>query len=185
MILNSNDLTLTHYNEDKKAIRIICVDFKKQYENQEEILQKYIRVSCPLLLPKGMSIDDACKIVSFWQDKVKSDKHLRSQNIPVLINKVLSRFGFKIIDGYLYGQSKDKDKFDQEQIIQTNINKIDDVLDLICVGGDNELFKQSDLFERYFDWYTPNISFKDIQSIYTDLELPLTKYMYNKTDLTL
>ena len=45
-------------------------------------------------------------------------------------------------------------------------NKIEGVVDLSTVGGNFKVFQNSELHDRYFDWYTEDVSLEEVKQIY-------------------
>ena len=46
-------------------------------------------------------------------------------------------------------------------------------MDLYTVGGDFRQFKKSNLYSKYFNWFTENVSIEEVQAIYDRLGLQL------------
>ncbi len=110
----------------------------------------------PFMVPEGMSRKDAFKVLSYLTDFIEKKCNLipGSYKSVAMLNRVLDleRLGFKRID---------KD-------IQINDN---DVVDLFTVDGRLLLFKYSEYYQKYFEWYTEDISFDEVKAIYDKCDI--------------
>lgn len=105
----------------------------------------------PFKLPAKMSREDAFKVLSYLTDKIekKSDAEEASYESVQLLDMAISikRFGFEKVD------------------IKLDAND-DRVIDLFTISGRVEKFKSSFYYSKYFEWYTENISLREVKQIY-------------------
>lgn len=105
----------------------------------------------PFMLPDGMCREDAFKILSYLTDYIEASKDLEpaSYNSVAMLDNVinLERLGFKRVD------------------LQLDSNS-DEVINLYTVTGRLLLFKGSNHYEKYFEWYTEGITFDEVKEIY-------------------
>lgn len=115
-------------------------------------------------LPEGMSKDDAFKVLSYLTDFIEKSLDLPECSFKAvnLLNEALKleRFGFRKV----------------ETSVEPQANEI---ADLFTLSGRTEQFKKSKYAEQYFEWYTPNVSKQEVETIYHKLgkrfeELKLT-----------
>lgn len=105
----------------------------------------------PFLLPQGMSREDAFKVLSYLTDYIEKRNHLTpcSYDSVAFLDKMLEldKLGFVKLNTSL-------DKYS------------DEVIDLFTVTGRLLLFKQSEYYQKYFEWYTENVTFEEARDIY-------------------
>lgn len=112
------------------------------------------------MLPNEMNRKDAFKVISYLQMYVRNDLKL----IPNSLNEVqylvevleLPRYGFKVID-------------DNNEI---------DTNELFIVNGRVKLFKENDLYNKYYKWFNADVKFSDVKKIYNDCNLEFTNPKY-------
>lgn len=99
------------------------------------------------MLPEGMTREEGFKILSYLTDFIEKRKD----------TEVCSLKSVRTLDGVL-----DLDRFGFQKVT-TNPK---DVIDLFTVSGRILLFKQSEFYEKYFEWYTENVTRREIEKIY-------------------
>lgn len=108
----------------------------------------------PFTLPKGMTREETFKVLSYLTDFIEKKDGIEScsfSSVKVLNNVLdLERFGFK------------KVKEDDESKI----------LDLFTINGRVALFKQSSMYQRYFEWYSEGVSREEVEEIYAKHNMP-------------
>ena len=124
----------------------------------------------PFMFPNGMTREEGFKVLSYFTDVIekKEDIDVGSfKSVKTLdANIALGRIGFTKV--------KENDE-----------NKI---LNLFTVSGRVLLFKKSDLYQKYFEWYSENVTLNEVKEIYTkynmefkDVLFPEDKKVYIKT----
>ena len=105
----------------------------------------------PFMLPDGMEREDAFKVLSYLTDFIEKEADLESCSFRSVeaLDKVidLERLGFKRLDIKLDDYSLD-------------------VINLFTISGRVLLFKKSQHYDRYFEWYSEGVTFDDVKSIY-------------------
>lgn len=100
------------------------------------------------MLPKGMTREEGFKVLSYLTDFIekREDTEPCSYKSVSTLDGVLNleRFGFTRVE------EKDESK----------------ILNLFTVAGRLLLFKRSNLYPKYFEWYTENITKEEVESIY-------------------
>lgn len=106
----------------------------------------------PFLLPQGMRREDAFKVLSYLTDYIERTRHLTpcSYDSVAFLDKMLEldKLGFVKLNTSL-------DKYS------------DEVIDLFTVTGRLLLFQQSKYYQKYFEWYTENVTFEVVRDVYT------------------
>lgn len=107
---------------------------------------------CPAFkFPNGMSREDGFKVLSYLTDFIEKRDGIDECSLGSVrtLDSVLDleRFGFKRVDSAVCGP----------------------VVNLYTVGGRALLFKRSEYYKDYFDWYTEGITREEIEKIYTKL----------------
>lgn len=105
----------------------------------------------PFMLPGGMSREEGFKVLSYLTDFIekRDDVELGSLTSVRTLDSVLSneRFGFKRVE------ETDEDK----------------ILNLFTIDGRALLFKRSELYKKYFEWYTENVTKEEVEEIYSKI----------------
>lgn len=102
----------------------------------------------PFMLPSGMTREEGFKVLSYLTDFIEKRDDVEVGSLvsvrtldSVIRNKIL---GF-------------------ERIEETNEDKI---LNLFTVGGRLLLFKKSEFYKKYFEWYVEGITREEVDEIY-------------------
>lgn len=168
------------------AIRMIYIAYSKynDYSSNEKKLEQTYCVSSPLLIPQGINIEEACKIASYLSEKVERENNLEPacEQSVALTSQILQEYGFMKLKGYNHGHYHVKGKFPRRKTGTALLSseKINGVVDLITIDGDPIIFKQSEIYNRYFDWFTANVSETEIKYIYEKAGINLDE-MLQKT----
>ncbi len=107
----------------------------------------------PFKFPEGMSREDGFKVLSYLTNYIEKREDIESCSLKSVrtLDGVLNleRFGFRRVD-------------------ENDENKI---LNLFTVTGRLLLFKQSDLYSKYFEWYKEGVTLEEVQNIYNKCNL--------------
>ena len=105
----------------------------------------------PFTLPDGMNREDAFKVLSYLTDFIEKESNLEPCSFKIVeaLDKVidLERLGFKRLDT----------NFDDYSL---------DVINLFTISGRILLFKKSQHYDRYFEWYSEGVTFDEVKNIY-------------------
>lgn len=105
----------------------------------------------PFTLPDGMSRQDAFKVLSYLTDYIEQKFNLEPcshKSVSALDNALnLERLGFKKLNISLDNDSTD-------------------VIDLFTVSGRVQLFKKSNHYQKYFEWYIDGVTLEEVKNIY-------------------
>ena len=100
-----------------------------------------------------MSREDAFKVLSYLTDFIEERNDIEPCSLKsvLTLDKAidLERFGF------------------------TRVEELDDneILDLFTVTGRLLLFKRSELYKKYFNWYKEGVTLEEVSSIYNKLSM--------------
>ena len=145
-----------------------------------------IGVTSEFFLPHRMTIEQACKVVSYLSEKVEKQYGLQPgcEKSVALVSRELEKYGFNKREdcdfkGHFHSIQeyvpfvKIPVTFGAEKNYQPFETKTG-VTDLFTVGGDFKLFKRTKLYSQYFDWFTSGVTKEEIAEIYentfTDVE---------------
>lgn len=124
----------------------------------------------PFMFPNGMTREEGFKVLSYFTDVIE-----KKENIDVGSFKSVKTLDENIALGRI-GFTKVKEN-DENKIIN-----------LFTVSGRVLLFKKSDLYQKYFEWYSENVTLNEVKEIYTkynmefkDVLFPEDKKVYIKT----
>lgn len=180
-------LARADYTKRFPRIRLMYVRFEKfyRYYNEGYRIGTTLGVSSPFMIPKGMSLESACKVISYLSEKVEKENNIEpaSEDSVALVSKLLEDYGFKKMDvDYTPGHYHSVSEPRSFSKINTSFDDpIESTYDLITVDGDNKLFKKSVLGTRYFDWFKEGFSKEDIIEVYNDSYLSVPEALKSKT----
>lgn len=95
-----------------------------------------------------MTREEGFKVLSYIIDIIEKRKDIKA----CLLNSV------KILDEVL-----NLENLGFTKIVENDENKI---LNLFTVNGRLLLFKKSNLYNKYFEWYVDNVTFEEVKTIY-------------------
>ena len=105
----------------------------------------------PFMLPEGLSREDGFRVLSYLTDFIEKRDDVEPGSLKSVntLDSVLNneRFGFKRVD-------------------ETDENKI---LNLFTIDGRALLFKRSELYKKYFEWYVEGVTKEEVENIYNKI----------------
>lgn len=133
-------------------------------------------ISSPYCLPHNMPYEDAFKVVSYLSEKIEREYNLEPgcEESVARVSHLLCDYGFSKVESYEKGHfhiTGEYDPFRRTPVALPIANKINGVIDLFTVCGNQKLFKKSELGKRYVNWFTPNVSQEKIERIYKSLNI--------------
>ena len=171
-------------NSDKK-IRLVYFSVEK-YKDIDDYpkLSQGFGMSGAYILPENMSIENACKVVSYLSELVEQKNKLEPAcpRSVSLVDNELERYGFiRIKDswsGYIHSTCYYTSRaIELLPTLQRVYNQGNGVVDLFSIGGDFKLFKRTNLYNRYFEWFTSGITKDEIKDIYSQIGMDLDKML--------
>lgn len=171
--------------EENTKIRLVYFSIVKykDYVNNSKLSQRF-GMSSAYILPENMSIENACKVVSYLSELVEQKHNLEPacpRSVSLVDNK-LERYGFvRVTDGwsgYIHSTSEYTSRaIELSPTLQRVYNQGNDAVDLFTVGGDFKLFKRTNLYNRYFEWFTSGITKEEVKNIYNQIGIDLDKML--------
>lgn len=102
----------------------------------------------PFMLPIGMTREEGFKVLSYLTDFIEKREDVE----PCSLTSV------RTLDGVL-----DLERFGFERVLENDESKI---LDLFTVSGRLQLFKKSEFYSKYFEWYREGVTLEEVTDIY-------------------
>ena len=177
-------LARADYTKRIPTIRLCYVGFEKfkRYGSDEIKIGETYSFTNPYRLPRNMTMDDSLKVVSYLTEKVERENGLSrdSEKCVIAVSKLLSQYGFEKVEsrqGGYFHEVSDYRPFDRIKPTSSICREIDGVVDLITIGGDEKLFKWSDISDRNFKWFTRGIREDKISAIYDKIGLNLDELL--------
>jgi len=136
---------------DQNIYRLYYVNYHRirEYDGRNDNNIGVIDWRCkPFMLPKGMTREEGFKVLSYLTDFIEK----RDDTEPCSLKSV------RTLDGVL-----DLERFGFTRINEDDENKI---LNLFTVSGRLLLFKRSELYPKYFEWYVKNVTLSEVKKIY-------------------
>lgn len=180
-----NDKTIDNQNfGNKRMIRLVYVDmaiykakigYTKKFGSvstssmEEAQVGQHYYISNPYRLPYGMSIEDACKIVSYLSDQNEKNNDIRPAGYSSVatVDEQLSSYGLvevKPSTPRKKNKSETSGYNEEIGIVLSGCPEMPGVVDLFTVE-DKILFSKSRMADRYFEWFTPNVTGREILKI--------------------
>lgn len=150
LISIKDELTNQNSNlKNNKVYRLRYIKFHNSdyYYNSKEF--DIIDIPFDLfLIPNNIAQVDGFKILSYLIDLIEKNNNIKKRNIDSVesLNNIIKQKNFIF------------------KIINKNV-KDDNIIDLFVVIGKMELFRNSKYNNKYFEWYTPNVSENEIDKI--------------------
>ena len=97
-------LAAADYTKRIPTLRLYYVALEKftRYGTDEEIkIGQTYGVSSPFRLPHNMSMEDACKVVSYLSDKIEKENDLKPacEKSVIMVSNILGNYGFSKVEG--------------------------------------------------------------------------------------
>lgn len=171
--------------EKDKKIRLVYFSVERFKDDRGDMrIGQSFGLSNPYIIPKGMSLEQVFKVISYLSEKIEREKQLESAcpKSVRLTSEELSKYGFIKVDGYRSGYYNST-TYDYSRAIdlptpmQFEFNKGISSIDLFSVGGDFELFKQTKLYSKYFEWFTSGITEEVVKDIYNQIGMNLDEIL--------
>ncbi len=105
----------------------------------------------PFMLPDGMSREEGFKVLSYLTDFIEKRE-------DIAIGSLTSVRTLDLVF--------DKERFGFRRVEETDEDKI---INLFTVDGRALLFKKSDLYKKYFEWYVENVTKEEVEEIYSKI----------------
>lgn len=134
---------------NQNIYRLYYVDYHRIGENYGMGPNNVGRINCsfhPFTFPNGMSREEGFKVLSYLTDFIERNIEPCSLRSIRTLDSVLdlARLGFKRVE----------------------VKSEDEIINLFTVSGRVLLFKNSELYSKYFEWYTEGIQFDEVKAIY-------------------
>lgn len=165
------DATLEdHLIGNQEVYRLYYVNYDRvlEYSGRRDNNISVIEASYkPFLLPKGMTRMEGFKVLSYLTDFIEKREDVEDcswKSVEMLDNVLnLEELGFT----------------------RSQENNEDNILNLFTINGRLLLFKKSALYQKYFEWYTENVTFDEIVAIYSKYNMEFRTPVWNDNILNI
>lgn len=165
------DATLEdHLIGNQEVYRLYYVNYDRvlEYSGRRDNNISVIEASYkPFLLPKGMTRMEGFKVLSYLTDFIEKREDVEDcswKSVEMLDNVLnLEELGFT----------------------RSQENNEDNILNLFTINGRLLLFKKSALYQKYFEWYTENVTFDEIVAIYFKYNMEFRTPVWNDNILNI
>lgn len=144
---------------------VYCSKFENAGEMHKEMHDFATR---KFVLPEGMSAEDAFKVLSFLTRFVEQAEGYEECSAVCIVDDLIERFKFRHIE------PKGKSTFIFER---TNFEPC---THLFTVNGNFKYFKRSAYAKDYFEWFSENVTIKEVKDIYAKLGMQMPDLFDNK-----
>lgn len=136
---------------DYNIYRLYYVDYHRigeYYGRTGNNIGRIIWPCKPFCFPNGMSREEGFKVLSYLTDYIEKRDDIENYSLKSI----------RTLDSVL-----DLERFGFERIKEYNEEKI---INLFTVNGRLLLFKNSELYSKYFEWYVENVTLEEVINIY-------------------
>lgn len=116
----------------------------------------------PFMFPNGMTREEGFKVLSYFTDVIEKREDIdvgSFKSVKTLDENIdLGRIGFTRV------KENDEDK----------------ILNLFTVSGRVLLFKKSDLYQKYFEWYSENVTKDEVKEIYAKYNMDFKDVLFSE-----
>ena len=166
-----------YYQPISISLRYVAVEKYPSYTGEIKVGTRLYKTQ-NFIVPRGMSIDDACLVLSYLTEKFEKEYNYEpaSQESVARLAYNLPKYGFArefdVDENVLYHQTQSARGFAKAN--KNNKKNKNTDIKLYTVGGDFNLFKKTDMYNEYFNWFTPNVTEAQVNAIYAKAgkELP-------------
>lgn len=155
-------------NDNKNVIRLVYVGISSynSYGDGKKI-GEMVGASSIFVLPGGMSLENSYKVISYLSEKVEKENGLEpcSMKSVSMVSKILENYGFERIDGIGRTDFHATLTYTPFGMINIPLVGVKGCVDLYTVNGDFDLFKRSNLYKYYFEWFTENVKESEFNQI--------------------
>ena len=140
-----------HLIGNQNVYRLYYVNYSRIFEysgcrDDNSILFNW---SCkPFMMPDGMTREEGFKVLSYLTDFIEKRDDIGTCSLTSV----------ETLDDVL-----DLEEFKFKRIVENDKNRI---IDLFTVTGRLLLFKNSELYSKYFEWYTSDVTLEEVKNIY-------------------
>lgn len=185
LISNNNNLDLNNKVEDtiKKSpdniIRLTYISMKtfESYYNKHLMLGTTCSYTNPYQLPEGMTLEEACKVVSYLAQNVedKEKTPICNSHNSSRVGELLEQYHFIKLHFPKWGCHHSTKNFNSEdkKINIDHLPSSESATDLYTFIGNFKLFKNSNIKDKYFEWFTEGVTEEEIKEIYGKLNISL------------
>lgn len=145
-----NDILENHTIGNQEIYRLYYIDYHKIGENYG-FNSKFSMTNWPFkpfMLPNGMTREEGFKVLSYLTDLIEKSEDIETCSLKSV----------KTLDEIL-----NLNELGFIRVLEDDESKI---INLFTVNGRVSLFKKSDLYSKYFEWYIENVSLEEVISIY-------------------
>ena len=170
-------------HESPVEIRIVVVKMDNYKCDDVEYLDKNYYIADSYRAPNKMTVAEVSDVVSYASKQFHNEYKDFSikTGVEKVNNSLVNDFSFvRVQRPHCKGSFSTTQTYNETCEITTSVcAPIKNVIDLFVVTGDKSIFKNSPLYNRFFEWYNPNVEYEDIVKIYGKLGINLD---INKND---
>lgn len=166
----NNNTTKTIYG-DLPTFRLCYVEMREGVIGRGfPTLQTTYCVSSPFISPPRMTNEQIYQVISYLMDNVKKANKFKFASIECVkkVSSILRDYGFYQKKSKTFETYTKKSNFSLLKKMTTGFDFEKNVNDMFVVNGNVRLFEQTDLNNRFFQWYTPT-THEQIKNIYKDI----------------
>lgn len=155
---------------------MVYVRYESFYRNYSISSPKAVGQTCfyskQYQIPEGMDPEEAFKVISCLIDCVEGENKLEENYFKIIqkTSELLPSYGFKEVEGTEARYSHSTGTLLPLAKLSCLCEFVPGVADLIIYGGEEKLFRRSEIRKRYFEWYTPNVTKEEVDEMFDTIE---------------
>lgn len=170
-------LSAADYTKRLPSIRLVWVSMSTfpGYASETRLGTTY-GLSSPFLLPRGMTYEQAYKVVSYLSEKVEKEHGLQpcTEQGVGLVSQELSKYYFDKVACKSHGHFHETGLYFplgkiESSLMDALLEEQRNVKELFTISGNAKLFRRTRMHDRYFEWFTPGVTKEEIAQIYDEL----------------
>lgn len=183
-VSTANDVKVSKKNSNEVRLAYVSLDGIIGYGVDKPKISVVYGKTCNFKLPDGMEMSDAYRVISYLSNKVDleiEDSAISEANVQG-VAYILENYGFErtgdVVPDYSHFHEFIDYKHPRQRVNVSDViclPQSDDAEELLIVDGDLELFTRSDMFNKNFDWFVSDVTFKDVKKIYSNIGLNVGK----------
>ena len=125
-----------------------------------------IGASSSFVLPEGMNLKDACKVISYLSEKVEKQYNLEPgcKESLARVSRILENYGFKKTGMHTQNYLHMLMQVGFMGKINIPLSEVEGCANLYTVAG-MDLFRRTNLYNDYFEWFTENVKESEFNQI--------------------
>ena len=150
------------FSEDINMIRLVYVAL-----GGDSRIGVTFGASSSFVLPEGMSLKEACKVISYLSEKIEKEYNLEPgcRESLARVSRILENYGFKKTGRDYQNYLHMTMQLNGYNRIMLPLNEVKGCANLYTLNGNSSLFRRTNLYRDYFEWFTEGVMESEFNQI--------------------